>query len=272
MRLKEALKGKLSEKEISLLRGFDVIGDIAILEIDRRLEKKKKIIAKTLLGLLPYLKVALKKKGGHVGRFRKQPLEILAGERRKTTVHKEFGVEMALNVESCYFSPRLANERERIAKQVKPGEVVLVMFSGVAPYPLVIAKLSQAYKIYGIEANPEAHKYAVENVKRNKLGHKIILIKGDARKAIPKLKFDRIVMPWPQNAEKFLDVALKASKRGTVLHFYDFQPEGNWGAAAEIVKQECKKAKKKCRILRIVECGQVGVRQNRVCVDFVVQN
>ncbi|MEM4239954.1 MAG: class I SAM-dependent methyltransferase family protein [Candidatus Woesearchaeota archaeon] len=270
MRLKEALRGKLTEKELSLLRGFDTVGDIAVLEIPRELEKKKKIIAKTLLALLPYLKVAVKKKGGHKGRFRKQPLEILAGEKRKTTVHKEFGAEMALNVETCYFSPRLANERQRIAKQVKPGEVILVMFSGIAPYPLVIAKLSQAYKIYGIEANPDAHKYAVENVKRNKLGHKIILIKGDAGKKIPNVKFDRIVMPWPQKADEFLDAALKASQKGTVIHFYDFQPEGKWDEAKKITLAACKKAKKKCKILKVVECGQVGVRQNRVCVDFVV--
>jgi len=272
MRLKDALKGKLSEKELSLLRGFDVIGDIAVLEISPGLEKKKKIIAQTLLGLLPYIKVAVKKKGGHRGRYRKQPVEILAGEKRKTTVHKEFGAEMALNVETCYFSPRLANERARIARQVKPGEIVLVMFSGVAPYPLVIAKLSNAYRVYGIEANPEAHKYAVENVKRNKLGHKIILIKGDARKVVPKMKFDRIVMPLPQQADKFLDVALNAANKGTFIHFYDFQPEGEWNKAAEIVKQACKKAKKKCKILKVVECGQVGVRTNRICVDFLVQN
>lgn len=271
MKLKEALKGKLSSKELELLRGFDTVGDIAILEIPRELEKKKKVIAKELLNLLPYIKVAVKKKGGHKGVYRKQPVEVLAGEKRKTTVHKEFGVEMAMNVETCYFSPRLANERERIAKQVKPGETVLVMFSGIAPYPLIIAKLSQACKVYGIEANPDAHKYAVENVKRNRLGHKIILIKGDAKKLIPKVKFDRIVMPWPQRADEFLDAALKAARKGTFMHFYDFQPEGQWDNAKEIVKDACKKAKKKCKILRVVECGQVGVRQNRVCVDFVVQ-
>jgi len=272
MKLKEALKGKLTDKERDLLRGFDTIGDIAVLEIPRELENKKKVIAKKLLELLPYIKVAVKKKGGHTGVYRKQPVEIIAGEKRKTTVHKEFGVEMALNVETCYFSPRLANERERIAKQVKQGETVLVMFSGVAPYPLIIAKHSQAYKVYGIEANPEAHKYAVENVKRNRLGHKIILIKGDAKKAIPKVKFDRIVMPWPQRADEFLGAALKAANKGTFMHFYDFQPEGQWDEAKNIVIEACKKAKKKCKILKVVECGQVGVRQNRVCVDFLVQN
>jgi tRNA (guanine37-N1)-methyltransferase len=198
VKLKEALKGKLSDAELEKLRGFDIVGDIAIMEVSPVLAKRKKLIAQAILELLPWIKVVAKKKGAHVGQYRRQPLEIVAGEKRKTTVHREHGLEFALNVETCYFSPRLSTERWRIAQQVKPGENVLVMFSGVAPYVLVIAKHTSAYRVYGIEANPAAHRYAMENVRRNKLGHKIILIKGDVRKAMPKLQFDRIVMAWTQ--------------------------------------------------------------------------
>lgn len=268
MRLKDALRGKLTDDELPLLRGFDVIGDMAVMEIPRELEKKQKLIANTLLELLPYIKVVAKKKGGHTGTYRKQPLQLLAGEKRKTTVHREHGLDFALNAETCYFSPRLANERLRVAKLVKPGENVLVLFSGVAPFVLVIAKHSLAAKVYGIEANPAAHKYAVENVARNRLGHKAIVIKGDARKIIPKIQFDRILMPWPQRGDEFLDAVLKRAAKGTLIHFYDFQPADQLDAAADIVKTACKKAKKKCAILKVVECGEVGVRQCRVCVDF----
>ena len=268
MKLKDALRGKLTDDELLLLRGFDVIGDMAIMEIPRELEKKQKLIANTLLELLPYIKVVAKKKGGHTGTYRKQPLQLLAGEKRKTTVHREHGLDFALNAETCYFSPRLANERLRVAKLVKPGENVLVLFSGVAPFVLVIAKHSPAAKVYGIEANPAAHNYAVENVARNRLGHKASVIKGDARKTIPKMHFDRILMPWPQRGDEFLDVVLKNAKKGTFVHFYDFQPADQLDIAADIVKTACKKAKKNCKILNVVECGEVGVRQCRVCVDF----
>jgi tRNA (guanine37-N1)-methyltransferase len=267
LKLKEALKGKLTQAELEKLRGFDITGDIAVMEVPRELEKKQKLIAKTLQATLPYIKAVAKKKGGHKGIYRKQPVQILSGEHRKTTVHKEHRLEFGLNIESCYFSPRLATERIRIARQTRPGEQVLVMFSGVAPYVLVIAKHSQAAQVTGIEANPEAHKYAVENVKRNRLSHKVILIKGDARKKLPKTLFDRIIMPWPQKADKFLDTALKHAKKTAFIHFYDFQPEGSFETAAEILKTACKKAKRKCKVLQIVECGQVGVRQHRVCID-----
>ncbi len=270
MRLKDALKGKLTESELALLRGFDVVGDIAIMEVPRELAKKEKIIAQTLLKLLPYIKVVVKKKGGHTGVYRKQPVQIISGQKRKTTMHKEHGLTFALNVETCYFSPRLSTERLRIAQQVKAGEQVLVLFSGVAPYVLVIAKHSKAARVYGVEANPAAHRYAAQNVQLNKLGHKVVVMKGDAKKAIPKMRFDRIVMPWPQRADAFLDVALKAIKKGGTIHYYDFQPEGDFSEAKQLVLNACKKAAKRCTILRTVECGQVGVRVYRVCVDVKV--
>ena len=267
MKLKDVLKGKLSEKERSLLRGFDVVGDIAVMELPKALFKKQKLIAKTLLELLPYVRTVVRKKGGHVGVYRKQPVQVLAGDGCKETVQKEFGVSMRLNIESCYFSPRLSSERERIAKLVKPGEWVLVMFSGVCPYALVIAKLARPERVVAVEANPSAHKYAVMNVQQNRLGHKVIPIKGDVRKVIPKEKFDRVVMPWPQKGYLFLDVALKHVKKGGMIHVYDFQSETEQGSSRQKVLDACKKAKKTCRIVNEVVCGQVGVRNWRVCID-----
>ena len=41
--LKEALKGKLSKKEMKILiASFDSVGDIAVIQIPKGLEKKKK--------------------------------------------------------------------------------------------------------------------------------------------------------------------------------------------------------------------------------------
>jgi len=268
MKLKEALKGKLTEKERALLRGFHVIGDIALIEIPPVLDKKKKVIAQTLRKLLPYIKVVAKKQGGHKGIFRKQNLQILAGENRKITIHKEFGLDFAMDVEKCFFSPKLSTERMRIVKQVKKGENILVMFSGVAPYVLMLAKHSKANRIYGIEKNPVAHKYAVENVMRNKLGHKVILIKGDANKPPKGMKFDRVLMPWPMNADSFLPAAIRTTKKGGIIHYYDFMPENDHKEARQIVLAACETAKRKCKILRTVECGQTAMRTYRVCVDF----
>ena len=59
--LVEALKGKLTPAEIKIApRAFDVIGDIAILEIPAPLVKKEKIIAKALLEVNRHMRCCCK--------------------------------------------------------------------------------------------------------------------------------------------------------------------------------------------------------------------
>jgi len=271
--LKELLRNKLTKKEMeTMVSSYDVVGDVAIVEIPTILEKKEKIIGEAIMKINKHIKVVCKKAGIHRGIYRRQKLKIIAGERRKTTIHRENKVLIKLHLEKVYFSPRLSTERLRIAKQIKPGEEVLVMFSGVAPYCLVIAKNSEAKIVYGVEINPVAHKYAEENVKLNKLSDRIKLYLGDVRMVVPELKkkFDRIVMPLPLGGENFLDVALSAIKKKGTIHFYDFKDESGFEIAKKKVIDACKKAKKKCKILRLVKCGQIAPRTYRVCIDFEV--
>lgn len=272
MKLKEALERKLTKKEKeSFTRAFDMIGDIAIIEIKKELERKEKMIAEKILELNKHIKTVCKKSGAHKGRYRRQKLKIIGGEKRKTTIYKENGARMRFNVETSYFSPRLSTERKRISQFVKPNEDVLVMFSGVAPYPLVISGNTKAREIVGIEMNPEAHKFALENTKLNKAKN-IKLFLGDVKKVLPKLrrKFDRILMPLPKTADEFLGVALKAAKKGTAIHFYDFLNEDEFDLAIDKIKKSCRDARKKCRITRIVKCGQHAPHIFRICVDFKV--
>ena len=66
--LKEFLKDKLTEKETSqLIRSFDIIGDIAIIEIPDSLKKKEKIIAEGVMKQNTAVKTVLKKVEGRTG-------------------------------------------------------------------------------------------------------------------------------------------------------------------------------------------------------------
>ena len=270
--LKEALKGKLTKKQLaSVGRSFDTIGNIAIIEIPDALVKKEKLIANTLLNLHKNITTVAKKAGIHKGIFRTQKLKILAGKRTKEAEYKENNCRLRLHVEKVYFSPRLSTERKRIAEQVKHGEKVLVMFSGCAPYVCVIAKNTEAKEVVGIEINPVAHRYAEENVQLNKLDN-VRLYQGDVNKVLPKLKekFSRIVMPLPKGGEDFLGLALSAAKKGAIIHFYDFLHQDEFKLAKEKIRKACKQAKKKCKIMRTVKCGEFGPRIFRISVDFRV--
>jgi len=265
--LKDALRGKLSDRELKISpRSFDVIGDIAILELPLELNRKEKLIARTLLGTFPSIKVVCKKKTKVDTEYRIPGIEIILGDRTKT-IHKEFGCLYKIDIKEAYFSPRLSNERMRIARQIKNNESVLVMFAGVGPYPISIAKKSKPKKVVAIELNPIAVKYMKENAKLNKVD--IEIIKGDVRTETKKLgKFDRIIMPLPKDAGNFLNVALGAIKNRGIIHFYDFSHSKEESISK--VNEICKSLGYKIKILNAVECGSYSPCLSRICVDFQI--
>lgn len=265
--LEGVLKNKMNKKEFGLLkRAYDVVGGIAILEINRELLDKRKVIAEALLKVNRNIKTVVKKSGGHEGNHRIQKYEFLVGKKSFETLCKENGIILKLDIRKVYFSPRLSHERLRVAKLVKEGEDVLIMFSGISPYDITIAKHSKANEIYGIEINKDAYKYAKENLKLNTV-NKVKLFCGDVKKVLPKLgkKFDRVIMPLPKTAGLFLGVALKALKKNGIIHFYCFSEEEN---AEDIIK--VLKGKAKVKILDVVKCGQSKPKVFRYCIDFKV--
>jgi len=271
--IEEILSKKLTRRQIGLLpRSQEIVGDIMILEVPKDLEKKERLIAQAYLVINKNISTVVKKKEMHSGIFRTRKVKILAGKKSKETIHLENGIKLKLHLEKTYFSARSANERLRIAKQVKKGEEVMVMFSGAAPYPLVIAKNSPAKKIYGIELNPLAHAYADENIRMNRFEEKIVLWKGDVYAVMPKIKkkFDRIVMPLPKTGEEFLPLALKKTKKGTIIHLYSFLNEDEVDSYAKKVRRICKANKHGVKVLRKVKCGQFSPGTFRVCLDLKV--
>ncbi len=267
---KAHLREILSEDEIKKLpASYDIMGDIIIIDLKNNTHEKE--IGESLLKANRNIKTILKKSGIHEGEFRTQPLSYVAGEKRKETVYKENKILLKLDVEQVYFSPRLSTERKRIYEQIKKNEKVLVMFSGCGPYPITISKNTMAKKIIGIEKNPIAHKYGIKNLLLNKVKN-IELINGDVREEVSKTKqkFDRIIMPLPKGAEDFLDIAFFASKKGTMIHLYDFEHETELDFGEKKVRDAAKKLNKKIKILRTVKCGQYSPGKFRICVDFSV--
>jgi len=265
--LKEALKGILTKKELSMLpKSFDIVGSLLIFsDFPDELKKKEKRVGETILSMFPNISTVLKKTGKYSGRFRTPRLRIIAGRRRKETEHRENNVRLVLNPETVYFSPRLSHERQRICSQVKDNESVLVMFSGCGPYPIEISRNTKAKEIYAIEINPAAHRYAEKNAEINKASN-IKFFNGDVREVLPAIRkrFDRVIMPLPKTAEEFLELGISKTKPSGTIHFYDFRHEQDIGKTADKIKAKHKNA----RIIRTVKCGQFSPGVFRICVDF----
>ncbi len=274
LRLKDSLSGVLTAEELQELVGsYDVVGDIAVIIVPEKLKAYEKLIANAILVNNRSIKVVAKRAGLYGGEFRTIPLCILAGENRKETEAREFGIRLRLNPERVYYSVRSGNERRRIAALVTPGESVLVLFSGVAPYPLVISRFSCAKVIVWIENNPEAHMYALQNLQLNKKLRNIILYLGDASVVMPFFRkpFDRVVMPLPTMAGTFLPDALRVLKPGGYLHFYDLQRADCFADSLAKITASCSAVNRQAACSTIVRCGHCGPRTYRICVDTLIR-
>lgn len=217
-----ALFDLLGEEELEhLTTSFDIIGDIAIVEIPDSLEGKEKEIGEALLRVHKNVRSVFKKLGPMEGEFRVRKLELIAGEDNTETLYKEHGCSIKLDVSKVYFSVRLSHERRRIADLVEKNEKIIVMFAGVGPFALVIAKKQPETEIVAIELNPAATAYMKENVEINRADN-IIVEQGDVREVMEKYHdyADRIVMPLPKTAHEFLDVAFAGIKNDGIIHFY----------------------------------------------------
>lgn len=255
------------------MAAYDIIGNIIIAKFERGTKAgEKKRFANELLREHKGVRTILEKVEKFSGRLRTLKTKYILGEKTKEALYNENGCVFRLNVDSCYFSPRLASERKEIAEQVKDGESVLVMFGGVAPYAIVIAKKGKAKKVVSVELGRECNKYALENVKRNKVSNKVELIQGDVRKKVPKIreKFERIVMPRPNLKDSFLDVAFKKIKENGIIHYYGFYKEEELEKLKALIESEARKAKRKIQILGIKKAGEIGVRKYRYRADILV--
>jgi len=276
MGLRRLLEKDLNKKQIQSLRtSFDIIGTVAIIEIPEELGKKEMEVARAIMKLHPHVKTVLRKVGDRSGEYRLREMKTIVGNDTKTEV-KEHGCTFRLDVKDVYFSPRESTERQRIASMVRPRETVMVMFSGISPYAITIVKKQpNVEKVYAVEINPAAHKYAVENIRINKVGGKVVPIEGDVTEQCMKYygMCDRVIMPLPKEGHKFLPVALDClKKKGTVHFYYICLKEDMFENAIDIAKMECKKRGKKMKVIGKRKILPYGPGTFKVCIDFEASN
>lgn len=225
--LEKSARGILDAGRLSrLYKGIDIIGDIAIVKLPHECENEKFWIAENLLHAAPYLKVILRQVGPVEQQLRIRRLEWLAGEKRTETVHREFGCEYKLDVESVYFSPRLGGERKRVADLVLDGESVVNFFAGVGSFSIMIARHANPCRIYSLDVNATAARYHIVNNALNRVGETIDVICGDAIRVVATSlvgRADRVLLPLPELALSSLDTAKNALKNGHgAIHCYMF--------------------------------------------------
>ncbi|MEM2972287.1 MAG: class I SAM-dependent methyltransferase family protein [Candidatus Bathyarchaeia archaeon] len=226
-RLRKILSDFLpSEDLFYVYNSYDVVGDIAILRLTEKSVKYAEAIAEAVMSVHRNVRTVLAQTSPVHGEFRIRKLKFVAGENKTVTVHRESACLFSVDVEKCYFSPRLFYERMRVARQVKNGEVVVNMFAGVGCFSIIIAKHSNAEKVYSIDINPVAVRHMHENVRLNRVYGRVVPLLGDAKNIIAERLChvaNRVLMPLPEKALEYLPYALSALKNAGLIHYYDFE-------------------------------------------------
>lgn len=271
----QVLKNKLPQNALaSLPRSYDVIGDIAILEIPNDLFEYRKMIGDSFRLLNPHYNTILAKDGPISDTFRVRDFIILNGGPSTVTEHNEYGCKFRLDPLKVYFSPRLSSERQRVASNIKKGEIIVDMFAGVGPFSIVIARSCDVKKIYGIDVNPYATTFMLQNIKINKCQHKITVILADSTKTShDSFSADRVIMNLP---EKSLDAIPQACQflkpEGGFIHLYLFASERtSTEILSEHIRSKIKLSGRKLvalEAIRIVK--EIGPREQELALELKV--
>ena len=215
---------------------FESVGDVALLEPEEGSEAGDALVEADN-GIATALRVESPVEGSE----RTRRMSHVAGEEKTTTAHREYGREFVVDLTNVYFTPRLAEERERVASQVREDETVFDMFAGVGPF--TVAAAERGARVIASDINERAVELLRENAERNKVAEYVEAYNEDARVVARRVAesggADRVYMNLPHTADEFLGSAIEALRDdGGVVHYYDIRHEDDLfeGAVEEIRK------------------------------------
>jgi len=226
MSFKQMIYDKTGMPNDALPAGYQIIGDIMLLKFIKLDAKEKKKIALSILDLFPYVKTVCETSGVE-GELRQPKVKIIASREKRPkliTVHKENDILFKLDVSKIMFSKGNLAERQRLIKQVRPGETIVDMFAGIGYFSLGLAKFSPAERIYAIEKNKIAFKYLKESIKINKIPN-IQPILGDCRRVRRRIAADRIILGYLPGTHEYLPYAFRFLKDRGVIHYHNTYQE-----------------------------------------------
>jgi tRNA (guanine37-N1)-methyltransferase len=227
--LVKALENVLPSDLLSCLpRSLDVVGSIAIIDIPPELEAWKHRVGNAVLQVNRNVETVLAKAGRVQGKHRLRHYEVIAGTGETKVVHREYGCTYQVDPTEAYFTPRLSEERRRVAEQVREGETIVDMFASVGPFAIQIAKTCENVTVYAVDVNEKAYYFLKRNIRANGVEKAVIPVLGDIRVLVKRFEgvSDRVILDLPEKASDFVDVACRLLKPGGGrMHYYCFQSE-----------------------------------------------
>ncbi|MHA1519363.1 MAG: class I SAM-dependent methyltransferase [Promethearchaeota archaeon] len=234
----EILKKLIPEELHEIIpRSFDIIGEIAIIELNREalapLRPFVSEIGNSILQTHPNIQSVFEKASNISGTYRLRDLHFVAGNNSTQTLYRENHCLFYLDVAKTFFTPRLSFERDRIAQlETKFNQIGAIwdMFCGIGPFFIQIAKQNPHSTFFATDINQDAIIYAQENISRNHLTNSITCFQQDVNNIQQNDNFtrmkegiSRIIMNLPEKNIQYLSVLPPfIHPDGCLLHIYQF--------------------------------------------------
>jgi tRNA (guanine37-N1)-methyltransferase len=224
-----------AEEALQLPRSFDVVGDVVLIRIPEELRGRANEIGAALLSFVPGARIVGWDRGVK-GPERRRSLEVIAGTGGWRTRHRENGIEIEVDPDRAYFSPRLAREHALVADAVAPGDRVYDLCCGVGPFSLTIARGGRATRVTAVDSNPAALELLRASSHRQKFGGRITVLEDRVEAfALDANPVERVIMNLPHEGIKYLpSVARTVARRGH-LYYYEVTPRTEFERRGEAV-------------------------------------
>lgn len=265
------LSSRIGDAAASYDTGYDALGNIAL--IDGKLPRKEALSLASCIMLANRNIATVLSKGPVKGTYRTRSLKHVSGKRTFIALYRENSCTFRFDVRKTFFSCRLSYERARIARLARHDKNVMVMFAGIGPFAIEIAKGNPKARVVAVELNPYAYRSMQENAGLNRTPN-VEPVLADVRSISRRYRnfADRIVMPLPASSTEFLDDALSIARDGCTIHLYSFvEMDGGTERLVKRVREHAKRNSCSIRVLFRRTARNYSAKEIEAVVDYRVR-
>lgn len=209
------------EERESLPRSYDVVGDIVLVRLPPGLASRGREVGEALLRFVPRARLVGADFGVH-GPERRREVRRLAGSGPWRTRHRENGIELEVDLERAYFSPRLAREHARVAAETDRGDRVYDLCCGVGPFALTVARSAGPARVVAVDSNPAAIELLRSTAARYPFGRTVEAVEAPVERFLEGAPaVERAVLNLPHEGIKYLPSVANVVSPGGRLFYYE---------------------------------------------------
>ncbi|MCI4369703.1 MAG: class I SAM-dependent methyltransferase family protein [Thermoplasmata archaeon] len=207
------------EAALGIPASYQRVGEVLLLRLSESLRPEFGRIGRAYQVEFGVTTVA-RHRGPAAGERRVPAIEVIAGDSTLTEV-LEHGIRYRFDASRILFSRGNEVERARAGILTQPGETVVDLFAGIGYFVLPALVVGGARRAFAVEENPESYRFLVENLARNRVADRAVVLLGDNRSVeLPVRDADRVFLGLLPTSLPWIPLALGLVRPHGTLHVH----------------------------------------------------